>query len=847
MHQQMLFASLSSGSYAIENAIWLDGSADYLSKAVSTTQSSTTAWSLSMWLKVDNRDASRPIWSTPSNLMMGALQSSGEGYQDKIRFYGDNLDTRTDAVFRDPTGWFNVVWVWDSVASTAQASRARTYINGSLASTTGTKSVGADQATDFMNTGQTTDLFKQTGASLYYSGYAAEIIFVDGVASTDCSQFGELDDNGVWVPVNPSGIADYGNNGFLLQFKQTGSSQDTSGIGADTSGKNNHFAVGGGAIQSNQVTDTPSDSADNNIGNHTKFNPLDKNSNMTLTNGSLTVTNTGAAAFHGAIANQRIPNSGKYYFEVTLPGTLSNQYIGVVNEANKWDFITAADGSTSAGFYGFYPVTSTSSKVDNGSTSSYGGSIANSSVLGFAIDKDNDEMYVSDDGAFLASSNPVTRANPMLSSLPDNLYVSMTAHNSGGHSVTFNFGQTAFAGSIPSGFKTLSSPNFPVTVTDPSSYFETVTYTGNSDSTNPRNVTGFQDAAGTNITPDFIWLKSSSDGSSHTLWDSVRGFGNGKELMTDSNGAEGTQANNNGNVSAAIAGGFTATETGSDSVYVNEQGRTYVAWMWRAGGEPDADNSESAGATPTAGSVKIDGANRSDAHPGNFVTKRASVNTTSGFSIIRYHGGDSNTTLGTGQTIPTGTNCFSIWRKINPGNDWHVSYEVDGTITGGELNNPTGTTTAEVDNFHSDSGTTVTIDASSGLVNDNADYICYLWKEIAGYSKFGTYTGNSASAPNGRYVHVGFRPKWLMIHRTDGADEWVIFDSVRNPHNECEKYLSAHYADAERTNAAAKVDLFSNGFRPTVNHARVNTGTYFYAAFAEFPSGGDTIAQAKAR
>tara|TARA_R100001443_G_scaffold56744_1_gene67696 strand:- start:416 stop:2701 length:2286 start_codon:yes stop_codon:yes gene_type:complete len=761
---------------------------------------------------------------------MGALQSSGEGYQDKIRFYSDNLDTRTDAVFRDPSGWFNVVWVWDSVASTAQASRARTYINGSLASTTGTKSVADDQATDFMNTGQTTDLFKQTGASLYYSGYAAEIIFLDSTASTDCSQFGELDDNNVWVPVNPSGLT-YGNNGFLLQFKQNGSGQDANGIGADTSGRNNHFAVGGGAIQSNQVTDTPSDSADNNIGNHTKFNPLDKNSNMTLTNGSLTVTNTGAAAFHGAIANQRIPNSGKYYFEVTLPGTLSNQYIGVVNEANKWDFITAANGSTSAGFYGFYPVNSSSSKLDNGSSSSYGGSIANSSVLGFAIDKDNDEMYVSDDGAYLASSNPVTRASPMLSSLPDNLYVAMTAHNSGGHSVTFNFGQTAFAGSIPSGFKTLSSPNFPVTVTDPSSYFETVTFSGTGGAQNIDTL-GFR--------PDLLIIKSITSSANFNWIDSVRG--ENELLWSNSNAGESDESSS---VTGFRDAGFAV---GADSgSYVNISGQTMVTYGFKAGGAPTADNSASAGATPTAGSFKIDDANRSDAHPGTIKTIRGTANTTAGFAILKYNGGDSDTTLGTGLTIPTGTNALAIIKKTSANNDWHVSYEVDGTIGAAELNNPTGSTTAEVDNFHSDSGTTITIDASSGLVNDDADYICYLWKEIAGYSKFGRYTGNGASAPNGTYVNVGFRPKWLMIHRTDGADEWVIFDSVRNPHNECEKYLSAHYADGERTNAAAKVDLFSNGFRPTVNHARVNSGTYFYAAFAEFPSGGDTIAQAKAR
>ena len=33
-------------------------------------------------------------------------------------------------------------------------------------------------------------------------------------------------------------------NGFFLEFKQTGTSANASGIGADTSGNDNHFAVG---------------------------------------------------------------------------------------------------------------------------------------------------------------------------------------------------------------------------------------------------------------------------------------------------------------------------------------------------------------------------------------------------------------------------------------------------------------------------------------------------------------------------------------------------------------------------------------------------------------------------
>ena len=53
-----------------------------------------------------------------------------------------------------------------------------------------------------------------------------------------------------------------------------------------------------------------------------------------------------------------------------------------------------------------------------------------------------------------------------------------------------------------------------------------------------------------------------------------------------------------------------------------------LAWNWKAGGAPTADNSAGAGAVPTAGSVKIDGANLGSALSGSIAATRLSANTT---------------------------------------------------------------------------------------------------------------------------------------------------------------------------------------------------------------------------
>jgi hypothetical protein len=73
------------------------------------------------------------------------------------------------------------------------------------------------------------------------------------------------------------------------------------------------------------------------------------------------------------------------------------------------------------------------------------------------------------------------------------------------------------------------------------------------------------------------------------------------------------------------------------------------SWNWKAGGAPTADNSAGVGATPTAGSVKIDGSNLGSALAGSIAATRLSANTTAGFSIVKWVGdGGSSSTIATG-------------------------------------------------------------------------------------------------------------------------------------------------------------------------------------------------------
>jgi hypothetical protein len=84
-------------------------------------------------------------------------------------------------------------------------------------------------------------------------------------------------------------------------------------------------------------------------------------------------------------------------------------------------------------------------------------------------------------------------------------------------------------------------------------------------------------------------------------------------------------------------------------------------------------------------------------------------------------------------------------------------------------------------------------------------------------------------------VYTGMRPRWILIKRTDSADDWNIFDSVRSSYNVMGHDLLANRSDAEYT--GSYIDALSNGFKIRETNASRNAsgGTYIYAAFAEAP------------
>ena len=111
--------------------------------------------------------------------------------------------------------------------------------------------------------------------------------------------------------------------------------------------------------------------------------------------------------------------------------------------------------------------------------------------------------------------------------------------------------------------------------------------------------------------------------------------------------------------------------------------------------------------------------------------------------------------------------------------------------------------------------------------------VCYAFAPVAGYSAFGSYTGNGST--DGPFVYTGFRPRYVMIKRTDNIESWYIIDTARDTYNVTQLYLQANTSGAEA--GATFHDLLSNGFkvRASGTYANASGGTYVYAAFSENP------------
>jgi len=875
-------------AYQVERSLRFNsGDNTYLARTPSSTTSRTT-WTYSTWIKKTSFGSTVGLFGvtgSDNNTMTELLFTSGNKFSwqaySKVYF-------ETSQVFRDPSAWFHLLVRCDTTNST-QADRIQLWINGSRVTSFSTENLTGSGTEFGINRNVSHHIGERPAGTDNFNGYLAEMHFVDGTA-LDSSSFTETDAlTGQLIPKKYTGS--YGTNGFYLNFSDNSGTTATT-LGKDSSGNGNNFTPNNFSVSAGFDNDSLEDTPTNNF---PAFNPIFKNSsgsyegNASLTNGNLAHSSVGSET--NAYATFALPSSGKYYWEVRL-SSINTASIGIIvssGNANRsilfnhngtifQDNASAQTGlsSWSGGdiigiayngdsqtlqFYrqgssqgsalnitafteSYFPLSRINAYADinfgqrafsytpptgykalcsanlpdptiklpnkHFNTLLYTGDGASSKAitgLNFSPDwvwtkrrsgSDNHMVFDSVRGASTA------RLFPNLTSAEDGNFGSINSFNSNGFTVGANVGTNANG-------ETFVAWNWNAGDTDGKTYTVKVV----SDSGNKYRFDNFGTSA---VTLDlaeggtYIFNMDDSSNASHPF-----------SIGTAANGTVYTSGityflDGVSKTYSEYTSGFSAASTRRLHITVPASAPVLYYWCSVHSGMGGQINTNS-----TLGSSNFDGT----------VQATVKANPTAGFSIVSY-----NVPSGSGYSVGHGLGAVPqsiLVKNRDTSSNWDVYSVHIGNTKRLKLNSNAAEETQPAFNNQTPTSTVFYGLGGGSWHGVGSKMINYVFSEVAGYSKFGSYEANNSS--NGPFVYLGFEPKWIMMKPIDDSGNWQIYDNKRTPINKDDG--NALYADLNSAEASGFTifDFLSNGFKlRNTGAGGINyTNTYIYLAFAESP------------
>ena len=735
----------------------------------------------------------------------------------RMRIGGSNYDTNGTTV--------TVANTWYHIAGVRQGNTFRIYVNGVQEGTTTNSGAIHDPTTPFVIGAV------NSGGSAGLKGYMDQIRISNVCRYPDGTSF---------TPPTSQFTPD-SNTKLLVQ------SNVLHHLGTDVSGQGNDFTPNG-LVGSDSVLDTPSN-------NFATVKTLGTPAVTTMAEGNLyldTNATGNARANRSTGMSTYFVNSGKWYCEHyhlginTMVGVAPPQIMRPYTSDNTRYVMVYSGGGNK------YVNTNGSESNSTYATNYYVGG-----TTGILIDMDQTTpvMYVSYNGQWANGSGAWNQSNPYTSggAIPmgdsfftNNIdstlsgsngrkgYCGFWSANAGGGEARhiYNFGQdSTFAGSttsggykdsagigdfkypVPDGALALCSNNLSrldnerntTSLIDPKKHFGVVTWSGNN-STSNRKISGLE------FQPDLVWTKTRNHTYHHVWFDSNRGPSN--RINSDENFLE--NHTNGGYLASFDHDGFTwQYGGGSSNAWWNESGKNYVAWCWKAGGTPVANN---------------DGD----------VTTQVSFNEEAGFSIVKF------TTPASGDAYSIGHGLgkipeLIIMKNRSVNNNWDIYHHGNGDSPEYRrlrINTNDARQGVSAWNDFVPTSTIFKSRTSGNWYNSNSNVIAYCWYSIPGYSAFGCYEGNGQS--DGPYVYTGFRPALIIIKSySNGGNSytWFMCDSTTGPRNNIYQRLEPNTSNSQVTDASnpATVDFYSDGFklRGTGSMLNGNTVEYVYMAWAE--------------
>lgn len=802
--------------YPIDQSVRLDSATTAYFSRTPSSASNRQNWTISMWIKRSDLEFNL---NNDVQYLFSAVQDNNNycgaffNEDNRLTFWqvsGGAVEFRIQAtmLFRDPSAWYHLVFQSNTTNGTA-SDRMKIYVNGERVTDFTTTTYPNQNANWFWNNTYGHAFAAYTSFNRSFDGYMAEVHAVDGSA-LDPTSFGEYK-SGVWIPKEYTGS--YGTNGFHLEFANSGS------LGADTSGNSNNWTANNLAA-TDQVLDSPT----NNFATLNWIAP----SGGTFSEGNLAVYgDTGTT--RNPRATMALPDSGKWYWEFRLGGN-SGGYPDSGIYSEDFPLTGTYTGNYTAQIRPYAGGGNTPYWVIDG-TDLYaqvnGTAIGSGTILQHFYDADNRKFWMGINGTYygisggstvtVSASDIANGTNPAYT-VPAGvtMFAGISIRTTEVHKL--NFGQdSTFAGATTAGGNTdangLGDFKYPVIANylalctanlsvaegvdpaedkSPQDYFNISLYTGNGTSSQSITGLGFQ--------PDWVWIKTRSVVDNHVITDAVRGINS--TIYSNNNEAAGSATTL---LQSFDSDGFTV---GSDSS-VNGSGRTIVGWSWLAGNGTSSN---------TSGSI----------------TSTVSANPAAGFSIVKWTGTGSSSTIGHGLNS---TPELIINKNLSAAENW-VVYSIAQPNGSQYLRlNQDSVLISDSSVFGAAPTSSVFTVGSNPEGNGNGNnHIAYCFHSVDGFSKVGTYVGNSSD--NGPFIYTGFRVAYLLVKRAIGpaGQEWSVYDDTRSKYNETLKELYPNRNWAEGTDSRG-IDLLSNGFKPRrfSDFANNSNSTYLYYAVAENP------------
>jgi|MDSV01.3.fsa_nt_gb hypothetical protein len=435
--------------YSVDNSLRFNNDdSPRLSKTEDANQSDGKKLTISVWCKLGpGLGSTRYFFGTSAD---GSYSNEiGFNANDKIEFFpigNAQNGITTNRAFRDVSAWYHIVARLDTTQGT-NTNRIRLYVNGVQETSFSSSSYPSEDATtEFLKNGGSTRVGDKGSGGNYYDGYLCELAVLDG-QSLGPDSFGEFDEDSptIWKPKNFKNDVTFGNNGFYYEFKETGTSANSSGLGADTSGSGNHMAATNLA-----ATDQSTDTCTNNF---LTWNPLDGTDlgDLTFSEGNLKVINATGVC-RGTLA----ASSGKWYWEIKQISTVNASYPIQYGIADTEDsppthsslnnaLIAYSDNALNKAIKKFAAGTESTITSTMGSFNN----IAQNDIIQFAFDADTAKLWVGRNGTYLNSGDPANGTGEVASTNAGNFFTPCLEHAGATYTIESNFGSPPY--SISSG------------------------------------------------------------------------------------------------------------------------------------------------------------------------------------------------------------------------------------------------------------------------------------------------------------------------------------------------------------------------------------------------------------